>query len=578
MLKKKNQPQTVSSIFLWQEICENTYANKPWQKLMNHILLILQILAILLVVLALMAPKIPWGAHYYKNVIFVVDTSASMHARYEETTRLEVGKDWMRHYINQAGEETKGYIITVGNQATLALAGSSHKEALLGAIDHIKPSYSVSKLEEGLQMAKALGESLQEAYEIVVLTDEAQQGEKSVHYVYLGKAGNNGAITRMSHQVTEEKAIVLLQVMNKGNQLYEADASLYGEEALLDVQEVKLGPGESITLHFELPLSDGGDLGYGYLKGELSAKDDLAEDNTYYYVDNEAKGRRILLVTKGNMFLEKALMSLKDCEVYKTTDPEVLEGNEKYDLYVLDNQKDLKLPKSGNMLLVNSTPSVGLEETALDTTTQVEAVKANLPDYLQSLNFVVSQCVSYKVPYWGRSLLKAGASTIGLIGEKEGQKIGILGFDLWNSDFVLKTEFPLLIEYLVDELLDTAIVNKYTYTSDETMELHQSSIEAKVAVQMPSGANRNIENNRLTPNQELGLYHIHLSLDKLQSTLIAVNYPVQLESDLSQEVVGEQKALDEIEGLKGEKNIAPYLILLLLGIVLVEWYFYRKGY
>lgn len=586
MLKKKNQPKVVSSIFLWQEIYENTYADKPWQKLKNHILLILQCLAILLLVLALMAPKVLCGTHYYKNVIFVVDTSASMNAKYEETTRLEAAKEWMRHYIKEAGQETKGYIIAVGEQVELELAGSSQQQVILSAIDQIKSSYTSAKLDEGIQMAKTLGESIQEAYEVVVLTDQKQEQAEDIHRVYFGKGGMNGAITLMAHQENEQVITVLIQVINKGNKAYVTDVSLYGEQELLDVQEIKLEPGESKTLHFEIPKKKEAK-SYAYLKGELSSKDDLDQDNVYYYVQDEEKSKKVLLITESNVFLEKALMSLKNCEVYKSNDLSLMSGKEDYDLYVLDNQIANLLPEKGNVLLVGSSSQL-TEETPLNMPLKIETVDSALPDYLQNLNFTVNECTSYKVPYWGKGILKAGNQTVGWIGEKDGQKIGVLGFDLWSSDFVLKTDFPLLMYYLGNEMLDTSIVSKSNFISDETVEIHHNSSNEKIQVESPSGQSSAIENGRFMPNQELGIYQIQSKKEKQESEegtnssksvkLIAVNYPAHMESDLSQDMVGEQVPSQEAESLKGEKDITPYVIILLLGVVLTEWYFYRKGY
>lgn len=585
MLRKKNQPKVVSSIFLWQEICETTYADKPWQKLQNNILLILQCLAILLLVLALMAPKVLWGTHYYKNVIFVVDISASMNAKYEETTRLETAKEWMRHYVKEAGE-TKGYIITAGNQVKLELAGSSREQNILSAIDQIEPNYTTTNLDEGIQLAKTLGESIQEAYEVVVLTDQKHKQAKDVHQVYFGKSGMNGAITLMSHQENEKGITVLMQVTNKGSRSYAADASLYGEQELLDVQEVNLQPEESITLHFEIPKDETAK-SYAYLKGELSTKDDLDQDNVYYYVQDQEKARKVLLVTESNVFLEKALMSLKNSEVYKTNDLSLINEKDDYDLYVLDKQSVNLLPKKGNVLLVGCSSKL-TDEIPLSSPHKIEAAASALPDYLQNLNFTANQCTSYKVPYWGKDILKADDQIVGWMGEKDGQKIGVLGFDLWSSDFVLKTDFPLLIYYLGNEMLDTSIVNKSNFMGGETLELHQSSSNEKIQVLKPSGQSTVIENGRLALDQELGIYQIQSKQEgqgakeagrALERTkLIAVNYPTNTESNLSQEITGENMPLQEAERLKGEKDITPCVIILLLGVVLAEWHFYRKGY
>lgn len=582
MLRKQNKPKVVSSTFLWQEIYETTYADKPWQKLKNHILLILQIIAVLLIVLALMMPKVPWGEHYYKNVIFVVDNSASMNAIYGEGTRLDAAKDWMKDYIHRSGDETKGYLITTGGSVSLALAGSSKMQILLDAIDQLTPHYSVAKLDEGIQMAKALGESLQEAYEIVVLTDTKQESNFSMEipsgkYVYFGNSGLNGAITLMAHQSTNDGMIILMQVTNKGNVPYVGDASLYGEDELLDVQEVNLQVGESVTLHFNLASNSEQALSYDYLKGELSAKDSLQEDNSYYYVQNETQGRKILLVTKSNVFLEKALMTLEDSEVYKTDDISMIDSDEQYDLYVLDGQDVTTWPKSGNVLLVNCDTSSLIEQTPLLAAHKVEASGKVLPNYLRNLNFVVNECTGYAVPYWGSSILKTGDQTVGFIGEKNGQKVAALGFNLWNSDFVLKTEFPLLMYYLGDELLDTARVSKSNFTSDEIITLRQNDINEKLTIHTLDGKTINLEGNSFTPDTTLGVYQVEVDTTH-ETFFLAVNYPASLESDLSQEVQGEVQTSDEAGSLKGNMDLTPYLVILLLGVVLTEWYFYRKGY
>ena len=619
MLKKQNQPKVVSSIFLWQEVYETTYADKPWQKFRKHILLFLQILAIILLVLALMAPHAPWGQSYYKNVIFVIDQSASMNAAYKETTRLEAAKDWMEHYIEEAGEIAKGYIITAGSSATLALAGSSQKQNLMASIEQINPTYCVSNIEEGIQLAKALGESIQESYEIVVLTDsKVDMGLEVGRYVYFGESGLNGAITLMSHQETDKGLIVLLQVMNKGNATYVGDVSLYGSgkvlgtETLLDVQEVKLETGESKTLHFELSAEEflsyeDFNEGISYLKGDLSVKDALDADNTYYYVPNQSKEGKVLLVTQSNVFLEKALMTLKNCEVYKTNDISLINQEEHYDLYVLDNQDISVWPKSGNTLLVNSNLE-GLETTnalanELKTLQQqstnlqggqdtnqsrtekdiehqnqayrVQGEKENLPDYLSSLSFITNQVMSYKLPHWAKSILQTREGTVGFIGDYTGQKVGVLGFDLWNSDFVLTTDFPLLIQYLGEVLLDTDRVSQYNFTSDESITLRQNDLQEQLTVKTLDGKSIKLDKNQLSSTDYLGIYQVEVENE--EETLLAVNYPVQTESNLCDGISGEE-VLGQVGSLRGNNDLTPYFIVLMLGVVLVEWYFYRKGY
>lgn len=581
MLKKQNKKKIVSSIFLWQEICETTYADKPWQKLRSHILLILQIIAMILLTLALMAPHMPWGEVYYKNVIFVVDNSASMNARYEEDTRLETAIKWIEHYIEKSKQEFKGSVITAGSKPNLLLSRSGNRESLLSAIHDIKPTYEVTCNEEAIQLAKSLGKSMEEDYEIIVLTDKKiETADDHTRCIYFGASKPNGAITLMSHQNLETGMVVLMQVTNKGNAVFSSDVSLYAEEKLLDVQEVTLLAGESATLRFKLENREA--LDYDYLKGELAIKDALPEDNTYYYVQNQSKGKKILLVTEGNLFLEKALITLQECELYKTTDISLIESDD-YDLYVIDTQEISELPSKGNVLLIGCDFKKEIENIPLSGAWKIEPEESVLPTYLKNLSFVASDVNGYKLPYWAKSLLQADGKSVAFIGERNGQKISGLGFDLWNSDFALKSEFPLLMYYLVDELLDTSRINKVNVTGGEEVVIKQKGMEEKIKVTTLSGEDIPVNDHCFSTNNYLGIYEIEIQEAERTKELeeqnrIAVNYPSNLESDLSVDIVGEEQTDQEAESLRGDKDISPYIILLLLGVVLAEWYFYRKGY
>lgn len=582
MLKKQNKKKVVSSIFLWQEICETTYADKPWQKLRKHILLILQIISILFLILALMAPHMPWGGVYYKNVIFVVDHSASMNAKYEEDTRLEAAIKWIEHYIEKSKQEFKGSVITAGDKPNLILSRSDNRQSLLSAIQDIKPTYEGTSNEEAIQLAKSLGESIEEDYEIIVLTDKKLEDlDEHIRCVYFGLGKPNGAITLMSHQKLETGMMVLMQVANKGNAAFSSDVCLYGEDKLLDVQEVTLSAGETATLRFK--LEDSESLDYNYLKGELALKDALPEDNVYYYVQNQSKGRKVLLVTESNIFLEKALMSLQACELYKTTDINLLESDEVYDLYVIDTQEIDKLPSKGNVLLIGCDLEKEIERIPFSGDCKVEAEETNLPAYLKNINFVASDVKGYKLPYWAKSLLQADGKSVAFIGERNGQKISGLGFDLWSSDFALKSDFPLLMYYLVDELLDTSRIDKVNVTSGEKVLVRQKGMEEKIKVTTLSGMEIPMEEDGFNTSSYLGIYEVEIQQAEKTKELnetnrIAVNYPSNLESDLSVEIVGEEQSGQETGSSRGDKDVSAYMILALLGVILAEWYFYRKGY
>src|ERR1043165_7634043 len=80
LLKLRREERTVSSTFLWQRMVRDVEANAPWQKLRRNLLLLLQLLLLLLLALALARPFFPTTGIAGRNLIVIVDRSASMGA------------------------------------------------------------------------------------------------------------------------------------------------------------------------------------------------------------------------------------------------------------------------------------------------------------------------------------------------------------------------------------------------------------------------------------------------------------------------------------------------------------------
>lgn len=99
LLKRKYVDTEVPSHLLWNRVLRSLEANRPWQRLRNQLLLILQLLTAALLVLALMQPWI-WAESGAKgHLVLVLDRSASMDAltpdpehSKEKLTRLELAK------------------------------------------------------------------------------------------------------------------------------------------------------------------------------------------------------------------------------------------------------------------------------------------------------------------------------------------------------------------------------------------------------------------------------------------------------------------------------------------------------
>ena len=572
ILKRKYKEEVISSSLLWKEVYKNTRANTPWEKFKKNIMLLLQIIIILLIILALMKPFLNFGGKSYKNIIMVIDNSASMNTLYDDKSRLEQGKELAKEYLNGIKDGTNTYIISYDNTSNLLLNGDSNKDKARSIIDNIMPSYASGDISEVTSFVKAIGEGIGEEYEALIFTDkEISLQDINGKIIYLANSGLNGSIDNISHKFIEDKVKVIATVTNNGDSVYEGDFSLYEGDELSKVEAVNLQVGESITLSFELD-----NINSEYLKGELSRKDILAEDNTYYHVISENKINKVLLITKENVFLEKAFGAIENTEVYKTNDPSNITSTDDYDLYVFDNLMPESIPTKGSLLFINPSSNELFNVLKGGELGEATAVKGEVSTYLEGTQFTLSNYNIIETPYYGKNILTIDNDSIGFKGELNDRKIAALSFDLHNSDFALKKEFPILMYELGEDLISTGMVYSSNFKSGEKIVLKSSDYENEIKVVYPNGDIENLKaGEEVNSSKYLGVYKLNQNETKES---FAVNFPSKSESNTSVQTIGENENIITSKGqLKSGINLGPLFILLAMIVVAIEWILYKKG-
>ena len=573
ILKRKYKEEVISSSLLWKEVYKNTRANTPWEKFKKNIMLLLQIIIILSIILALMSPFISIGGKSYKNVIMVIDNTASMNTIYDDSnSRLEQGKTLAKEYLNSTKEGTNTYIISYDGTSNLLLNGDFNKSNASSIIDKISTSYGSGDISDVVSFVKAIGDGIGEEYEALIFTDkQVAISDINGRIVYLGNSGLNASVDNVSHKFVDDKVKVIANVTNNGDSLYEGDFSLYNGEELSAVEGVTLQVGESKTLSFELDS-----LNSDYLKGELSRKDILMEDNTYYHVVNENKVKKILLVTDENVFLEKAFGSIENTEVYKTNDVSNITDNDEYDLYVFDNKMPKVIPRKGSILFINPNSNEFFNVLEGGEIGQATAVKGSVSSYLEDTQFTLSEYNIIETPYYGTNILTIDDNSIGFKGEINDRKIAALSFDLHSTDFALKKEFPILIYELGEELISTGMVYSNNFKAGEKIVVKSSDFESEINVTYPNGDIKGLKSGEEVNGElALGIYKINQNNN---NESFSVNFPTSSESDTSVETIGENdNIVHGKSNLKSGFNLTPIFILLAMLVVAFEWILYKKG-
>ncbi|MDO3408659.1 VWA domain-containing protein [Saccharibacillus sp. CPCC 101409] len=473
LLKRKFIDTPVPSHLLWRRVLENTEANRPWQKLRNRLLMWLQILAAALLAFALMRPFL-WGeAGTGGQLIVIADVSASMTARSGGESGGAAGTrlDEMKRRILEDTRRADGglTLIAMGSNPQVSSSRTDGRGAWEQAVEALKPDYGRTAYRETLSLASAVAQGQKDA-RIVIYTDN-QWNERTddlaldapVEIRGMGETGSyrNAAIEQFGVDDGERAARSAVGVVaNTGGGKLELRAELSGDGRPLGAAELTLEPGERRTVAFKAAgeartyrLSLAG------IGGDASPPDDYAADNDAFAFAKSGQTPSVLLLSDGNLFLEKALrlsgaeVTRMDRAAGKEDKAPPLPGG-KFDLIVAEDG----LPgyaQSGdwNDLLRSAALWIigGKADDGQPGSRRVEVSVHPVTRYL-----------SLSEPYFGALTAgkPAGLQTIVTIGQRPAIAAGTengrrelwFGFNLQDGDLPLSSEFPVLVSSSVSWL------------------------------------------------------------------------------------------------------------------------------
>ncbi|WP_346931066.1 BatA and WFA domain-containing protein [Clostridium sp.] len=573
ILKEKSEDFTVSSSIFWEEIYKTLEVNSPFEKLKKNIMLFLQIMIISLIILALMNPFLKFFSKEYSDVIIVIDNSASMLGINEDETCINRGKSIAQKYIDSCANGTKISIITANKDAKVLVTSSENKSLVKGKIDSITESFNPGDLKNSLKLIESMTKELGN-YEVLFITDEQLDiGDINGQIIYLDKNKSNISIDNIGHKRENGKVSIISTITNRGNEDYSGDFYLYGENDLLEATSLELKKGEEVTLNFNIEDTD-----IDYLKGKISGKDAILEDNTFYHVMKNNDDKKILLVSNKNVFLEKALSVVSNADVIKTNDITNISEKDRYNLYIFDGILGEYMPHDGNILIVNPAENNLFSVLGEQAGGEAVVVSEDIPKYLQDMTFISSKIKKTEMPSWAKSLINVGNDSVLFLGKHNNQKVAVVNFDFHNTDLPLKAEFPMLIDYICEELIKSNIVNS-NYIGGEDIEINGSSEYDKLILTTPSGRVHTIENNSiLKENLELGVYDVGDNNHSFNE-IFSVNFPSSEEGNIMDDTIEDIETRPNNKGsIKGMLNITPYIISLIMLLIIVEWILYNKGY
>jgi len=584
-LKVRRRERTVSSLLLWHTAVRDREASTFFQRLHRDPLMLLQLLALLALALALARPVATVMGQGARKVVVVLDTSASMKARDVSPSRFEVARAGAASLVRGLGEGAEVMVIEAGVQPKVTAALARDRERALAAIRAAQPRDLPTRVQEAVRTARALVAAEPRA-EIHVFTDGAYTLPQSpdvsdprVRWIGVGRGGQNVAITSMSIRKNYYGAFDYQAFVSLVN--YSAEPQTFGFSLEIDgksiaEKDVTLEP--SVRRSVVLPFSHNGG---GTVTARLKVDDDLAVDNVAYAVLPPPRKIAVLLVSAGNLFLEKVLRTDPQVSLEVRTPDQYQGGMGDADVVVLDSVTPPRAG-AGRFVFVNVVPpDVPLEVLGrLERPTVMDWDRSHpVMRHVEFAKVTIEDAMRIRPLAAGRPVVEAVGGPLIYALEEPDRKALFVGFDLFKTDFPLRIAFPLVLSNTLRWLhpagLDQA---SFQFATGQPILLPAPHGVTTVTVTTPGG--RTVQGRvtrgmvSFTDTDETGIYTLATSRGE---TRVAVNLADADESNLAPHPLPVASAHGPAAApVPVQRELWPVFVILALLILLVEGALYWR--
>jgi len=472
---KKKTVIEVPSIIPWKVLKEDVVRSRLFKV---DLLFLLQILALLLLIFFLTRPYLRSSIINIsgKNVILIIDSSASMQTSEDDGSRFDQAKSQALKMISNLNQWDKIMVISASSSAEIISELTDDKHKLNKAINKLRPKDTGTNLEESLSLGISFLKNVERG-EMHVLTDQSPSSisftklkAENIKFIRYGKNFANVAITSfdvyqdMFKDYTEREAYVTIKNYSDDNQNVILNVFLNSEK--IEEKEIELKSDEQKTLKVKNFTTS------GILKAEIQTNDFLSVDNTAYAIINEIKPINILLVSNDNKLkseLEKIRRSAHRIKLTRIGIPDYTpETIKNYNAAIFHKFVPETNPDINSLYIF---PSINTSDTQTKNTEEgnrfstllvpkqrlVKNVKLLDWDnthptmkHLDNLDELsIDRALVMEPPDWSTPLMKIAGNSdnppIAFAGKYAGKRIMVLGFDISDFDFSKSNNLQALI-------------------------------------------------------------------------------------------------------------------------------------
>ena len=598
ILRLRRRREPVSTLMFWEQIFREKQTTSLFQKLKHLLSLLLQLLFLTLLVLALARPQFAFMTKSARQIILIIDRSASMNAVDGTLSRLESAKQRALRMVDNLRFIDEMMVVSCHTQPIIHSPFTNHQKSLRGAIESIGPTDIKTDLQPALAVAHSVAQTKPNP-EIVVFSDfhqvpdallaqqenpQSDPSDAKVHLVpvNLGVEDNVGII-----QFRVRKSLVnafdyqtLLTVINASTEEKSFNVELYLNDALLDVRPYTLGPGESKSELFTNFTMEG-----GRLKAVLDVEDALSTDNVAYAALPKREQIPVLLVTPSNPFLENALAVDEKLDLTIVAPDQYDPSMAGYDVTIFDRYNPPRLGDGNYMFIYPpKTGAIWQIGESLETPIITEWERDHpILRHVHLDNVQITEAYQVEVPTTASVLVHSFEDPLLIVEEARNRRVVFIAIDTLKSDLPLRIAFPLIVANTIQWFQGKSAIEEYHLQTGEVLKkrIDEASVVESVTIVGPASESWKVpvEKGELLFDETsvVGFYELKIGEDE---EVWAVNLTDAAESQIHTD----EKVTDLLEKeelvLSGSAllHYPPWIYLVLLAILLsaVEWFLYQR--
>ena len=581
LLKRRRVAHLVSSTIIWKSFLNETQANSPFQKLRHNWLLIIQLIFLSLAIFALIRPYFSSKIESGRFVVVILDVSASMQATDVSLNRFELAKGEVNKMIDGMYDNDQMVLILSGGNTEVRQSPTSVKAILKKALDQVKVTDSPTRLLEAIKLSQNLSRNRPKV-EVHLFSDGVSSDldafelqDLNLEYHRLGKGGGNLGITSLEVRSNPEQLgqqSVFATIGNFSTNTMSSEVSLFFDDQMIGNRRLTVMPTNTASLVFSSNQRTN-----GVFRMKLKNDDFLQVDNIGSVMGLTRRNVEVLLITKGNVFLEKALRSIDDVNLIVKSS--LTDSTPNVDVVVLDSIRPTVWP-SGNVMAINTQSTNWFQPSGLLESPPIVDWKSAHP-ILRFVNFdnvQVAQSLNSELPTWMNPIVETQSVPLIAVGENDANRCVWVGFNPLDSTWPLRVSFPIFIANAID-WLDPKIVTNLS--AGEPFSMRMAEKGSAVIVTLPDG--EIVETSTMGNGEfvfadtfQQGVYHAKYGTNEIS---FCVNLLDAGESAIeSRDVLklGKYGRVEATLQLDADKELWRWFAITCLLLLVFEWWFYHR--